>query len=180
MFNPADLCPKPSPSPPLSTQPHAAPIFPASVWACESPEQADLILAGREPGYVYQRDGNPNASMLAQKLCQLHAADRGAVTGSGMAALAAATLAHMKTGDHAVIGSRMYGKTAALLAGEGRRLGMQVTAVDTCNPAAVAAAIKAEHKAGAGRDDCQSALGGCRCRGAGGNRASEEHAAASR
>jgi O-acetylhomoserine/O-acetylserine sulfhydrylase-like pyridoxal-dependent enzyme len=146
MVNPADLCPKPSAPPPLTTQPHAAPIYPASVWACESPAQADLILAGREPGYVYQRDGNPNASMLAEKLCQLQACDRGAVTGSGMAALAAAMLAHMKTGDHAVMGSRMYGKTVALLGGEGRRLGMQVTAVDTCDAAAVAGAIRPSTK----------------------------------
>jgi len=146
MPNPDDLCPKPSSLPQLSTKPHAAPIYPASVWACESPEQADEILAGRVPGYVYQRDGNPNASMLAEKLCQLHACDRGAVTGSGMAALAAAMLARMKEGDHAVIGSRMYGKTAALLGSEGRRLGMQMTAVDMCDTAAVLSAIRPNTK----------------------------------
>lgn len=142
MTNPADLCPQPPQLPPLPTRPHAAPIYPASVWACESPQQADALLAGREAGYVYQRDGHPNAHLLAEKLRQLHTADRGAVTASGMAALAAALLAHLELGSHAVVGSRMYGKTLALFQSEAARLGIGVTAVDTCDPLAVAAAIQ--------------------------------------
>src|SRR5438067_6834007 len=102
MSDPADICPRPQRLPPLPTQPHAPPIYPASVWECESPQQADAMLAGREPGYVYQRDGNPNAQLLAEKLNQLHGADRGAVTASGMAALAAALLSQLQMGNHAV------------------------------------------------------------------------------
>src|SRR5689334_23645429 len=83
MSNPADICPRPQPLPPLPTRPHAPPIFPASVWECESPEQADAMLGGREAGYVYQRDGHPNANLLSEKLKQLHGAERGAVTGTG-------------------------------------------------------------------------------------------------
>src|SRR5206468_1664047 len=130
---PADLCPRPQPLPPLPTTPHAPPIYPASVWECESPQQADDLLGGRDVGYVYQRDGHPNALLLSNKLCELHAADRGAVTASGMAALAAALLSQLKAGDHAVVGSRVYGKTLALLVGEARRLGIEVTPVDTCD-----------------------------------------------
>jgi cystathionine beta-lyase/cystathionine gamma-synthase len=140
--NPADICPKPQPLPPLPTQPHAPPIYPASVWACESPQQADALLAGREAGYVYQRDGHPNAHLLAEKLKLLHGADRGVITGSGMAALSAALLSQLQMGDHAVVGSRMYGKTLSLFVGEAQRLGIEVTTVDTCDLAAVSAAIQ--------------------------------------
>lgn len=104
------------------------------------------MLGGREAGYVYQRDGHPNAHLLAEKLLQLHAADRGAITGSGMGALAAALLAHLQSGDHAVVGSRMYGKTLSLFVAEGQRLGIEVTAVDTCDPAAVVRAIQSNTK----------------------------------
>ena len=93
MVNPADLCPRPLPLPPLATTPHAPPIYPTSVWACESPQQADDMLAGRLSGYVYQRDGHPNAYLLAEKCRQLHSADRAAVTASGMGALAVAMFA---------------------------------------------------------------------------------------
>ncbi len=146
MSDPADICPRPQPLPPLATKPHASPIFLASVWECESPQQADAMLGGREAGYVYQRDGHPNAHLLAEKLMQLHAAERGAITGSGMGALAAAMLSQLKSGDHAVVGSRMYGKTLSLFVAEGQRLGIQVTTVDTCDVAAVAAAIRLNTK----------------------------------
>src|SRR5262245_41988586 len=130
MFNPADLCPKPQPMPPLPTKPHAPPIYPTSVWACESPQEADAVLSGRGRGYVYRRDGHRNAHLLAEKLKQLHSADWGVITASGMGALAAALLSQFKTGHHAVIGSRMYGKTLSLFVAEAQRLGIETTAVD--------------------------------------------------
>lgn len=141
-----DICPRPQPLPPLPTRPHAPPIFPASVWECESPQQADALLSGHEAGYVYQRDGHPNSYLLAEKLKQLHSAARGAITASGMAALAAALLSHLQTGDHAVIGNRMYGRTLGLFVSEASRLGIEVTSVDTCDAAAVAAAIRPSTK----------------------------------
>ncbi len=146
MPEPSDICPRPQSLPPLPTQPHAAPIFPASVWECESPQQADSLLSGREGGYVYQRDGHPNAYLLAEKLKELHGAARGAITGSGMAALAAALLSQLQMGDHAVVGNRMYGKTLALFVGEASRLGIEVTSVDTCDSSAVSAAMRPSTK----------------------------------
>lgn len=142
MLRPADICPKPQTLPPQLTQPHAPPIYLTSVWECASPQQADDLLAGRETGYVYQRDGHPNAFFLAEKLRELHAAERGAVTASGMGALAAVLLARLKTGDHVLLGNRIYGKTSLLFSAEANRLGIESTAVDTCDLAAVKAAIR--------------------------------------
>ena len=51
---------------------------------------APSLLAGQLDGYVYQRDGHPNADRLAERIGQLHGAERTAVVSSGMAALAAA------------------------------------------------------------------------------------------
>ena len=146
MAKPSDICPRPERLPPLPTHPHAPPIYPASVWACESPQQADDLLAGRESGYVYQRDGHPNAQMLSAKLCALHAAERGAITGSGMGALAAVLLARLEQGDHALIGNRLYGRTLGLFTAEAKRLGIEATTVDTCDLKAVAAAIRPKTK----------------------------------
>lgn len=146
MANPEDICPRPIKPSELPTQPHATPIFAASVWECASPAEADALLGGRERGYVYQRDGHPNAQVLAEKLKALHQAEQGAITGSGMGALAAALLAQLRAGDRAVIGSRLYGKTLALFQGEAARLGIEVATVDTCDLAAVKAATGAKTK----------------------------------
>jgi cystathionine beta-lyase/cystathionine gamma-synthase len=142
MSLPDDLCPRPLPLPPLATTPHAQPIYLTSVWECDSPQQADDLLAGRELGYVYQRDGHPNAHLLAEKCRQLHGSERAIVTASGMGALAAALLSQLSAGDHAVVGSRIYGKTLQLFGVEAKRLGIGVTTIDTCDLEATEAAMK--------------------------------------
>src|SRR6187551_2475920 len=82
------------------TKPHAEPIYLASVYECESPAAADAMLGGQMPGYVYSRDGHPNAASLAEQCRVLHQADRAAVTNSGMSAMALALVTQCTAGDH--------------------------------------------------------------------------------
>jgi cystathionine beta-lyase/cystathionine gamma-synthase len=72
-------------------------------------------LAGTKDGYVYQRDGHPNADELAQKCAELHGVEHATVTASGMAALAAAALAYCRAGDHVVVSDQLYGRSLKLL-----------------------------------------------------------------
>lgn len=140
-MKPDDFLPRPDRVQPLATHPHATPLYLTSVWECESPAQADAMLGGQEPGYVYQRDGHPNAAALAAKLNELEQAPHGVVVASGMAAISAALLATVGQGDHVVTASRVYGKTLQLLNVEGARLGITLSVVDTNDLAAVAAAM---------------------------------------
>ena len=73
------------------------PIHLASVYECNSPEEADAILAGQQPGYVYARDGHPNGETLAGTLARLHRAQRAIVTATGMAALGTAALSQLRS-----------------------------------------------------------------------------------
>lgn len=136
-----DLCPQPDEPLEMSTSPLASPIYQAAVYRCESPDQADRLLSGAEVGYVYSRDRNPNSDLLAEKIRTLHGADKAIVCGSGMAACSAVLLAHLKSGDHVVVGDQMYGRTLTLLEKELSRLGVTSTRVDACNLAAVRKAI---------------------------------------
>ncbi|MFM7073708.1 MAG: trans-sulfuration enzyme family protein, partial [Planctomycetota bacterium] len=141
-MRPEDICPHLPDLDAGITRPHSPAIYPASVWRCDEPSQADRMLAGQIAGYVYQRDGHPNGDQLAEQCRLLHAADRAAVTSSGMSALSAALLAFLRAGDHVVVGRYLYGKSQTLLIAEGGRLGIESGLADTCDLAAVEAAMR--------------------------------------
>lgn len=105
-----------------------------------------MLLAGKEPGYVYQRDGNPNTDMLAEKCAALHGAERAAITATGMGALSVALLSQLCSGDHVVLSRFLYGRTTQLLTAEAERLGLSSTIVDTCDLAAVQQALTPQTK----------------------------------
>jgi cystathionine beta-lyase/cystathionine gamma-synthase len=125
-----------------SPRPHNLPLYLSSVWECRDPQQADDILGGRQSGYVYRRDGHPNADALAAECCRWHGVERGVTTSSGMSALAAAVLAVAKAGDHVLLSNRLYGKTGYLLSAEFSRLGVESSTIDIRDHAATKAALR--------------------------------------
>ncbi|MEC7565561.1 MAG: aminotransferase class I/II-fold pyridoxal phosphate-dependent enzyme [Planctomycetota bacterium] len=128
------------------TVPHNMPLYLSAVWQCESTEQADAILSGSEPGFVYQRDGHPNATQFAQACRSLHRAQHATITSSGMAALSLAVLSHLRTGDHVVLSNQLYGRSTVLLAEELQRLGIAHTQADAGDVTAVAEAVRSQTK----------------------------------
>jgi len=142
MPRPDDLCPRPVRIPEQTTVPVAAPIYLSSVYECRDPEQANALLGGTAAGYVYSRDGHPNADALAARCRELHGAEQAVITGTGMSALSLALLSLVQAGEHIVVSDRLYGRSLTLLHRETARLGIASTLVDTCNLAATAAAIQ--------------------------------------
>jgi len=142
MSTPDDLCPRPRHLPAQPTQPHANPIYLSSVYECDSPQQADALLAGREAGYVYARDGHPNADLLMQTCRDLHGTSRAAITSSGMSALALVVLSQLKPGDHLVVSNQLYGRSLLLLTSEAARWGIDSTVVDPTRLSAVERAMR--------------------------------------
>jgi len=128
---PDDVCPRPDRPVAHATQPLAPAIYPTSVWICNDTTQAEQLLGGQSEGYVYQRDGHPNADALAAKIRQLHRAEQALITSSGMAALSAAILSQLAPGDHIVLSKQLYGRSLLLLTQEFPRLGVMATKVDT-------------------------------------------------
>ena len=118
------------------------PIYPATVYACESPQQAADLLAGNTEGFIYSRDGHPNSDMLAEECKAWHRAEQATITGSGMAALSLALLSQLQQGDHVLISHQLYGRTLGLFTTEAARWGIESTEVDTCDLDAVRTAIR--------------------------------------
>jgi cystathionine beta-lyase/cystathionine gamma-synthase len=137
-----DICARPMAPAPQSTEPASPPIFMSSVYRCASPGQANQLLAGEAAGYVYSRDGHPNADLLAQKCRELHGAERATVCSSGMAALGLAAVSHLDQTSHVVVSNQLYGRTGQLFAHELPRFGVQVSVVDTCSVETTADALR--------------------------------------
>ena len=117
------------------------PLYPASVYAIPDLDTLDAIYNGESPGFIYARDGHPNAHQLAADLTALERGNWGVVTGSGMGAITAGLLALVSAGDRIVASDKLYGKTTKLLRQELTRFGVTTVFVDTSDLSAVEAAL---------------------------------------
>jgi len=130
-----------TPWPEGAERPLVSPLAPAAAYTAADADALDAIYGGQATGYVYAREGHPNAAVLAAKLDAMEGLGRGLVTGSGMAALAAAVLSQVAAGDRVVAARQLYGRSQRLLRDELPRLGVEVAFADAGDGQAFAAAI---------------------------------------
>lgn len=114
-----------------STSPLAPPIYLSAVYRIPDLDAVDAIYNGECSGYIYARDGHPNATILTDELRRTHAAKWGTVTGTGMGAISAPLLAMLAKGDRILSSNRIYGKTTKLFRVEFERFGISAAWVDT-------------------------------------------------
>ncbi|HET6426648.1 MAG TPA: PLP-dependent transferase, partial [Planctomycetaceae bacterium] len=133
-------------TPEFVTRPSAPPIYMTTAFDLEDLGQLDAVATGREAGYIYTRDGNPNHEAFAADVARLEGAEAGIVAASGMGALTAGLLALVKTGDHLIAARLLYGRTGQLINHLCASFGVKVTYVDVSDPPAIAAAVTPETK----------------------------------
>jgi cystathionine beta-lyase/cystathionine gamma-synthase len=131
----------PDPSPLGRSTPLVPPLYQSSVYTLPDLDALDRIMNAESPGFIYARDGHPNARLLADQLGKMEAAAWAVVCGSGMAAITSLLLATAQNGDHVVASNRLYGKTTVLLGEELPRYGVQTTFVDASDLDQVRAAL---------------------------------------
>lgn len=139
--HPDTICCRPAPVPASATAPLAPPLQLSSVYRVEGLDQIDALYEGAEPGFIYARDGHPNAVALAARLAQLEGAEAGLVCASGMAAEAAAALALLEAGSSVALADALYGRTTTLLARELARFGVGHQTFDASRPDSLRGAI---------------------------------------
>jgi cystathionine beta-lyase/cystathionine gamma-synthase len=126
---------------PSATAPLAPPLHLSAVYRIAGLDQIDALYQGREPGFIYARDGHPNAAQLAAKIAALEGAEAGLVCASGMAAEAAVFLAGVGQGDAIAISEGLYGRSAALAAEELARFGVAHCLFDATRPETLRASL---------------------------------------
>ena len=81
---------------------HSEALYLTSSFVFKSAALAARRFSGEEEGNVYARFSNPTVTMFEERLAALEGAEDCVATASGMAAIMAAVLAHLKQGDHIV------------------------------------------------------------------------------
>src|SRR5438067_1465164 len=124
--------------------PLVPPLYQSSVYCLPDLDALDRVMDGAEAGFIYARDGHPNARRLAERLAELEGAGWAVVCGSGMGAISAALLSLLGQGDRVVASNRLYGRTTQLLTQELSRFGVAASLVDAADPGQVEEALRAK------------------------------------
>lgn len=112
----------------------AVPIYQTTSYVFNNSEHAANLFSLAEPGFIYTRLNNPTNDILEQRLAALEGGIAAVVTASGTAATNTALLTLLKSGDHIVASSSLYGGTYNLLNVTLPRLGITTTFVDPNDP----------------------------------------------
>lgn len=84
-------------------------LYLTSGYVYDSADQAEGTFNGTVEHYQYSRFANPTLTMLEQRLCLIEGAEECRTTATGMAAVNAALLAHLKAGDRVVASRALFG-----------------------------------------------------------------------
>ena len=122
-------------------------LFLTQSFSYESAGAADKRFSGEEPGFIYQRFGNPTTQMFEDRLALLEGAETCKATASGMAAVHVALQGLVRAGDHIVAGRALFGSCRWILSEWMPRFGVEVTYVDATDLDAWKNAVRPNTKA---------------------------------
>jgi len=125
----------------------AVPIYQTSSYVFNNSEHAANLFSLKELGFIYTRLNNPTNQILQERLATLEGGTGAVVFASGSAAIATGLLTLLKSGDHIVASSSLYGGTFNLLNVTLPRLGITTTFVDASDPTSFAEATQENTRA---------------------------------
>jgi len=106
------------------------PIFQTSIFCFSSYEEFQAALADESVSYLYTSGNNPTVNLAEEKLAALEHGERAKLVGSGVAAIALAVLAQVKSGDHIVAVEDSYSWARYLFETYLKRFGVDCTYVE--------------------------------------------------
>ncbi|MCP3802670.1 aminotransferase class I/II-fold pyridoxal phosphate-dependent enzyme [Allokutzneria sp. A3M-2-11 16] len=108
-------------------RPLSLPIFQTSSFAFTDSESLADSLAGPDGSFAYSRYGNPTTRALERAVADLEGGVAAVATASGMGAISSVLLARLRSGDHVVVQSALYGGTVSVLRDISERFGVEVS-----------------------------------------------------
>ena len=125
----------------------AVPIYQTTSYVFNNLDHAANLFSLKELGFIYTRLNNPTNQILQERLATLEGGTGAVVFASGSAAIATGLLTLLKSGDHIVASSSLYGGTFNLLNVTLPRLGITTTFVDASDPDSFAEATQENTRA---------------------------------
>ena len=105
-------------------------LYLTSGFVYDSAEQAEATFKNEVTHYQYSRFGNPTVSMFENRMAMLEGAEACRATATGMAAVHAALLSHLKTGDRVVASRALFGSCHWIVSTLLPRYGVKTEFVD--------------------------------------------------
>ena len=109
---------------------HSEALYLTSSFVFDNAAQAAARFQGSEPGNIYSRFTNPTVTAFQERLAAMEGAEACVATASGMSAILATAMALLKSGDHVVSSSGVFGATVQLFSTVLSKFGVETTYVD--------------------------------------------------
>jgi cystathionine beta-lyase/cystathionine gamma-synthase len=120
----------------------AVPLMQNSIFTFDTIEDLRCGLNAQDSTCVYSRGKNPTNSILQAKLAALERTEECLLFASGMAAISAAVMSEVRSGDHVICMDQTYYPAVKLLKQYLVRFNIEYTLVDGKDLAAIKAAIQ--------------------------------------
>ncbi|MFT5864122.1 MAG: O-acetylhomoserine (thiol)-lyase [Flavobacteriales bacterium] len=125
----------------------AVPIYQSTAYVFKDADHAANLFNLTEAGFIYTRLNNPTNDILEKRLAAVEGGLAAVVTASGAAAINTTLLTLLRSGDHIVASSSLYGGTYNLLSVTLPRFGITTTFVDPSDPKQFEAAAQENTRA---------------------------------
>jgi O-succinylhomoserine sulfhydrylase len=94
---------------------HSVPLYLTSSFTFDSSEEGAALFNGEADGNLYSRFSNPNSDEFIDKLKLLEGTESGVATATGMAAVFVTLASLLKSGDHIVASSAIFGNSKHII-----------------------------------------------------------------
>jgi len=112
---------------------HSVPLYLTSSFTFDKVEDGAALFNGDVEGNLYSRFSNPNCDEFIDKLNLLEGTESGVATATGMAAVFVTLAALLKSGDHIVASSAIFGNTKHIIESTLPGYGIDYTFVEVDN-----------------------------------------------
>ena len=125
---------------------HSVPLYLTSSFVFDTAEDMRAAFAEETDPFIYSRYSNPNTSEFVNKMCLLEGAEAGVAMASGMAAIYTSLAALLKSGDHVVSCSSVFGATHTIFSKYFPKWDISYTYFDANHPETIENIIKPNTK----------------------------------
>ncbi len=125
---------------------HSVPLYLSSSFVFEDAEDMRASFAEEKERNIYSRYSNPNTNEFVEKICKMEGAEAGFAFATGMAAIYSTFATLVKSGDHIVSASSVFGATHSLFINYFPKWNIETSYFDINKPDTIESFIKPNTK----------------------------------